>query len=151
MAEQFLSSLPKVSTSDLPADSMTCTICSDEYGTASGIDKKAEHPVRLPCSHIVGAECIAKWLTERSNSCPYCRHEFFPRLSGEEGFDLGDDDNILDDNSNNDFPDDNSDSDPDSDVDSGHIELDGAPDRQRALEPPSRTSVTFFDEVLHMF
>jgi len=91
MAFEFLKTLPKISTNDLPADSKTCIICTDEYNTAPSPSKPAEHPVQLPCLHIIGANCIAKWLTERSNSCPYCRREFFPRALPEDMIEIGDD------------------------------------------------------------
>lgn len=114
MAGQFLTSLPKVSISDLPADRKTCIICTDEYNTAPETDKPAEQPVRLPCLHVVGANCIAKWLMERSNSCPYCRREFFHRASGDAILEIGDDtawmENLLD-----------ADIDPESN--SGYLEL----------------------------
>lgn len=43
--------------------------------------------IRLPCGHVVGSGCIARWLKE-DNSCPFCRREFFPawpRLDLENG------------------------------------------------------------------
>ena len=33
--------------------------------------------MRLPCNHTVGSACIAIWL-KTNNTCPVCRHEFFP-------------------------------------------------------------------------
>ena len=36
-----------------------------------------ELQLRLPCNHIVGSGCIARWL-KSNNSCPMCRREFFP-------------------------------------------------------------------------
>mgnify|MGYP006100962121 FL=1 len=31
--------------------------------------------IKLKCEHIYCSECIKKWLTERSNTCPTCRAE----------------------------------------------------------------------------
>jgi antitoxin component HigA of HigAB toxin-antitoxin module len=31
--------------------------------------------IKLKCDHIYCSECIKKWLTERSNTCPTCRAE----------------------------------------------------------------------------
>ncbi|KAF6241394.1 hypothetical protein HO173_000104 [Letharia columbiana] len=56
-----------------------CMICSEVYGTMSTETGKVERQIRLPCDtkHTVGSDCIAKWLEEH-NTCPVCRHEFFP-------------------------------------------------------------------------
>ena len=31
--------------------------------------------IKLKCEHIYCSDCIKKWLTERSNTCPTCRAE----------------------------------------------------------------------------
>ena len=81
--EQYLQKLSTINISDLPAGS-ECIICQDPYGTASDTNIQTEHAVRLECDHIVGSECISKWLLERGkNSCPYCRRELFPLLASE--------------------------------------------------------------------
>ncbi|CAF9905905.1 hypothetical protein IMSHALPRED_004013 [Imshaugia aleurites] len=55
-----------------------CLICKDEYGTTSTETGKIERQIRLPCKHTVGSECIERWLQDH-NTCPICRHEFFPQ------------------------------------------------------------------------
>ena len=35
-----------------------------------------EEVITLPCNHNFEPESIIKWLTEESNTCPICRHEF---------------------------------------------------------------------------
>lgn len=35
-----------------------------------------EDVITLPCNHNFEPESIIKWLTEESNTCPICRHEF---------------------------------------------------------------------------
>lgn len=42
--------------------------------------------MRLPCGHTVGSRCIATWLDPggaAKNSCPICRHVFFPEEEEE--------------------------------------------------------------------
>ena len=96
MARQFLEKLPKIPLGELPTDS-TCMICLDAYGTES-LEKGniAEGPVRLPCGHHVGAECISIWLSPdktAQNSCPYCRARFFAAQSDPDSLSL--DGNLL--------------------------------------------------------
>ena len=57
-----------------------CFICKEEYGHPSSGTETAETQVRLPCSdkHTVGANCIFQWL-QSHNTCPVCRHQFFPK------------------------------------------------------------------------
>ncbi|KAL9066128.1 MAG: hypothetical protein Q9161_007786 [Pseudevernia consocians] len=81
MTQKFLDGLTKVPLGELPPDS-TCMICLDAYGTQSPCNGDiTEGPVRLPCKHLVGSECISIWLSPdetAQNSCPYCRATFFP-------------------------------------------------------------------------
>ena len=76
MAKRFLQQLPKIPLGELPADS-SCMICLNAYGAQSAENVIIESPVRLPCTHHVGLECITLWLSAKS-SCPYCRKDFFP-------------------------------------------------------------------------
>jgi len=55
-----------------------CTICLDEY--------VVEDKLRcLPCRHAFHAECIAKWLVERSATCPLCKIDLYEDEIDEEG------------------------------------------------------------------
>ena len=54
-----------------------CGICLEEYGTLSRETGTMEIEIRLPCNHTIGSACIAIWL-KSNNTCPVCRHEFFP-------------------------------------------------------------------------
>ena len=50
----------------------TCCICWTPY------TEKTETPVKLPCNHIIGKDCITQWAgglasTGRYNGCPVCR------------------------------------------------------------------------------
>ena len=55
-------------------------ICLEEYGTNNSEGGIIERPVRLPCNHVFGSQCIATWLSPiqgANNSCPYCRRTLF--------------------------------------------------------------------------
>lgn len=54
-----------------------CSICLEEYGLLCRENGTIEVEMRLPCRHTVGSACIAIWL-KTNNTCPVCRHEFFP-------------------------------------------------------------------------
>lgn len=69
---RFLSRLPDVDLNDFPNDT-TCTICMEPFG---GGTEESESPVQLPCRHLVGRNCISRWL-ETKCSCPYCRRVLF--------------------------------------------------------------------------
>ncbi|KAF2019377.1 hypothetical protein BU24DRAFT_406051 [Aaosphaeria arxii CBS 175.79] len=67
-------SLPNIETHD-------CGICLETYQMTShnpdnDEDVPTEHPVQLPCSHIVGSVCISRWL-ESHNTCPFCRAKLY--------------------------------------------------------------------------
>lgn len=55
-----------------------CSICLDEYCVGDKLRC-------LPCSHAFHARCIAKWLIERSSTCPLCKIDLY-----EEGQDVED-------------------------------------------------------------
>jgi antitoxin component HigA of HigAB toxin-antitoxin module len=46
-------------------DITNCSICFENM----------KDNIKLKCDHIYCSECIKKWLTERSNTCPTCRAE----------------------------------------------------------------------------
>lgn len=70
-ASNILLSLPIVELEDLPENSQDCHICKEPYQDPTG-KEKAERAKKLPCNHILGADCLAKWF-ESSNTCPLCR------------------------------------------------------------------------------
>ena len=76
MAEAFLDKLLQT-TDSIQSDDRNCVICLQETGKISRETGYIELLVSLPCTHIVGSGCIARWLKE-NNSCPCCRREFFP-------------------------------------------------------------------------
>lgn len=83
MAKAFLARLPEVERGEEAREDQPCPICMEEYSTTPCASGKTERAVRLPCSHVVGFECISTWLMPKSgrrsnNSCPICRRELFP-------------------------------------------------------------------------
>lgn len=58
---------------ELEEGSKSCMICQE--GFLSG--GSPELPMKLPCGHIAGSQCLLKWLSPLSaagsNSCPMCR------------------------------------------------------------------------------
>lgn len=47
-----------------------CTICLEDYALGEKLRC-------LPCSHAFHSRCIAKWLTERSATCPLCKLDLY--------------------------------------------------------------------------
>ncbi len=93
MAASFIESLPNVGGGVLDKDNQKCCLCHEDYGTQPSTRGIIERPVQLPCSHILGSECITLWLTGQGNSCPLCRRIFFPREpEGEEEEEYSEDD-----------------------------------------------------------
>ena len=75
---RFVVSLPYIKPADLgpePED-QNCAVCLNKYGREDHLDK--DTPAKLPCGHIIGAECIKTWLKQRE-SCPLCRKKVFAR------------------------------------------------------------------------
>ena len=89
MAEEFINQLSVVLENVLPSEDQTCCICLQEYGFHLSEDDTIEHPVRLPgCNHIIGSDCITKWVSQAPdgghNTCPFCRRILFPaQLDGD--------------------------------------------------------------------
>ena len=87
--KEFVDQLPAINLKDLPIDNHACNICMEPFDSTD----EPEAPVLLRCGHIMGRNCIAKWLAS-SNTCPYCRsvlvdHEAWdPPLTETELMDL---------------------------------------------------------------
>lgn len=81
MAEAFLRRLLRVDNHVQSDEDQKCVICMEECGTMNQETGLLELAIRLPfCRHIVGSGCIAQWL-HLNNTCPMCRHVFFPAQS----------------------------------------------------------------------
>ena len=79
-AETFLKSLPVLSRMDLPEGSQECPICMEQY---QGPPHR-ERPVRLPCKHVMGKDCLQQWqksceIEFNNNTCPICRAVLFKK------------------------------------------------------------------------
>lgn len=72
-AAGLLGFLPQVSLDTLPHDSKTCPVCAEDF---PGLDEK-DTPIRLRCNHVIGRECMRKWILGGNSSCPICRAEVF--------------------------------------------------------------------------
>ena len=55
---------------DNASDDNKCRICWEYMG-----DVDSHTPFSLQCGHVFGRHCIVRW-SERSLTCPLCRHEF---------------------------------------------------------------------------
>ena len=79
-AKAFLESLPILALADLRLDSLECPFCIEPYQNSP----HSERPVRLPCNHVMGNDCLRKWLNSsganaNNNACPTCRAVLFER------------------------------------------------------------------------
>ncbi|KAI9845804.1 MAG: hypothetical protein M1837_004484 [Sclerophora amabilis] len=83
--KHFIESLKQVDLTSLEADDRSCSICMEPFGVPEPIKRKIEHPIRLPCNHVFGQNCIKTWL-EAHCTCPVCREdvdsESIPRSQG---------------------------------------------------------------------
>jgi Ring finger domain len=73
-----------------PVELSDCSICLDDYQAGDRLRC-------LPCNHAFHAKCIAKWLSERSATCPLCKAEICDDQPEEDEND-DDDAGILVDN-----------------------------------------------------
>ena len=86
---QFVAQLPRLPVSEINAEDQECPICREVFAAdtremAQG-GQVPEHPVRTPCNHIVGNQCLLRWLFGEPgypphSTCPSCRgHLEIPR------------------------------------------------------------------------
>ena len=86
--DRFLRELPSVLPQNVPAEPEdVCLICLVKHNQENPESFLTEHPCRLPCGHLIGRACIARWLRphpdgSNANSCPIVSTPFrFPILS----------------------------------------------------------------------
>ncbi|CAF4821896.1 unnamed protein product [Pieris macdunnoughi] len=63
-SKEVVKNLPDIT---IEVDDKNCPICLKNF-------KKSEKVKQMPCNHIFHPACILTWL-EKTNSCPFCRHE----------------------------------------------------------------------------
>ena len=81
--EAWFNHLPSVDMETLDKDDQNCSICRVEYSSSSSASDQQEDPVetpvRLPCGHVFGTQCLKAWLTHAAGAgnktCPTCRHQ----------------------------------------------------------------------------
>ncbi len=72
----FLSAVPYVEMADLPASNDECYICLEPFNSSPWqLGGTWNRPVRLPCGHIVGIQCLTRWVLSDNfdNGCSLCR------------------------------------------------------------------------------
>ena len=78
---RFLRELPRVNLGDVPSESCKCPICQIQYLEEDPDIGYTEHPIMLPCNHIIGRHCLTRWLKPtpggNANTCPLCRLKLF--------------------------------------------------------------------------
>ncbi|XP_075975981.1 E3 ubiquitin-protein ligase RNF181 [Anticarsia gemmatalis] len=62
----------------IDSDGKSCPICLKKFNPG-------EKAKEMPCHHQFHNKCILTWL-ERTNSCPFCRHELPTEDEGYEAF-----------------------------------------------------------------
>ena len=83
-AIDFLSTLPLVNLAQLPENHRDCEICFEGF---SSIREQSENialecAASLPCGHIIGRFCLARWVhpCKNDNTCPFCRRKLFENI-----------------------------------------------------------------------
>ena len=78
---RFLRELPRVALEDVPSESCKCPICQIKYLEEDPDSGYTEHPIMLPCNHMIGRHCLTRWLKPtpggNANTCPLCRLKLF--------------------------------------------------------------------------
>lgn len=76
-AEPLLSEAEAAAAAPVPLELSLCSICLDEYESGDRLRC-------LPCGHAFHSRCIAKWLVERSATCPLCKIDLYDDEEEEE-------------------------------------------------------------------
>lgn len=79
----FIARLPRVEVKDLPSDQHECNICMATFPrqepTNMASSRDWDTPLRLPCLHVMGKNCLTTWLA-KANTCPICRAKLFDKI-----------------------------------------------------------------------
>ena len=69
--ETFLNNLSIIPTESIPEEEASCNICLERFAPSN------EAAVRLNCDHVLGRNCIQRWLSENKTTCPFCRANIY--------------------------------------------------------------------------
>ncbi|KAF2180560.1 hypothetical protein K469DRAFT_692755 [Zopfia rhizophila CBS 207.26] len=71
--------LASILVSDLDLEDQNCPICMRLYhAERDGANASPEVPVRTTCGHVLGQQCIMRWIDEeKKDTCPLCRTDLF--------------------------------------------------------------------------
>ncbi|MCJ1465399.1 hypothetical protein MMC07_004017 [Pseudocyphellaria aurata] len=80
MADRLLAALPVVDIASLTEEEKACLVCTYAYRepttaatAASEEPSERESAVRLRCQHVIGKDCLSRWLKGGNKTCPICR------------------------------------------------------------------------------
>jgi hypothetical protein len=76
-ATAFVDSLSSISIDSIEPEDMRCPHCWCDFGT-SGDGLQNNDPVKTPCGHMIGKDCLLESLKKTNTRCPVCRQEFDP-------------------------------------------------------------------------
>ncbi|KAE9963015.1 hypothetical protein BLS_009795 [Venturia inaequalis] len=95
---EFIRNLKEVDISTIPKDDRACMLCWGSYGETDDTSDTPENPVKLPCPHWIGCNCLRLLINKKrepdyklENRCPKCRRELFESKTDERMFSLRDD------------------------------------------------------------
>ena len=80
---EYLSQTPYVPLCDINPTDRICGICFDPYSTSPiGYGDFDNRPLRLPCGHMFGLQCLAHWMFSPNfdHHCSLCRTKIVPSL-----------------------------------------------------------------------
>ena len=60
-----------------------CCICLEDLNEDAASASSGRSVVSLPCGHMFHKGCVAKWLTEKSATCPLCKQQLRARSESE--------------------------------------------------------------------
>ncbi|MCJ1468396.1 Serine/arginine repetitive matrix protein 2 [Pseudocyphellaria aurata] len=83
MADNITARFELVDTATLEEGDQLCPICTNRYSvptviTPSG-SSDTENAVWTPCHHVIGRNCLRRWLEMRKTTCPICRANLLGR------------------------------------------------------------------------
>ncbi|KAI9845777.1 MAG: hypothetical protein M1838_001538 [Thelocarpon superellum] len=84
-SRKAIETLVDVDLNSLDEDDRACSICLERLGMPEPTQGKIETPVKLPCGHVFGKNCIKTWFGEHC-TCPSCRRKVESELYRPDRF-----------------------------------------------------------------